>query len=97
MACLSEKGKMLIFALDELRMLGNGGRGVILMGLDDKESLLAAQPISEKSFSVSGKGRGGKQQEHKFTHAEIANHAGTRARKGRKVNVKFKPEKLVGN
>ena len=96
-ACLSEKGKMLIFSRNELRMLGNGGRGVILMGLDDKESLLAALPISEKGVFVSGKGRGGKQQEHKLTQAEIAHHAGTRARKGRKVSVKFKPEKLTGN
>ncbi|RJX32810.1 MAG: DNA topoisomerase IV subunit A [Oxalobacter sp.] len=93
-ACLTEKGKMLIFGLDELRMLSNGGRGVILMGLDEQETLMAAQAISRKGVVVSGKGRTGKEQEHKLSHAEIASHAGARARKGRKVGVKFTPEAL---
>ncbi len=93
-ACLSQKGKMLIFSLDELRMLSNGGRGVTLMGLDDKEPLLAALPISKKGVIVSGTGRGGKAQEHQLSASEISTHAGARARKGRKVNVKFVPETL---
>ena len=93
-ACLSENGKVLVFALDELRMLSNGGRGVILMGLDDKEQLLAAQPISEKGMIASGKGRGGKEQETKLSAAAIAAYAGKRARKGKKLDIKYKAETL---
>ncbi len=93
-ACLSQKGKMLIFGLDEIRMLSNGGRGVILMGLDDKEKLLAAQPISEKGMVASGTGRGGKEQELRLPVSMLVAHAGKRARKGRKLDVKFKAETL---
>ena len=45
-ACLSEKGRVLVFGIDEMKVLTNGGRGVTLMELEPKESLLAAQPIS---------------------------------------------------
>jgi len=95
-ACLSQNGKLLIFALGEIRMLANGGRGVILMGLDDKEALLAAQPISIKGVLASGKGRGGKEQEFRLPVAALAAHTGKRARKGRKLDVKFKADTLNG-
>ena len=91
-ACLSQKGKLLIFALEDLRMLSNGGRGVILMGLDEKETLLAAQPVSEKGMIACGKGRSGKEQEVKLTASALATYAGKRARKGRKLDVRFKAE-----
>ncbi|RZA36007.1 MAG: DNA topoisomerase IV subunit A, partial [Lysobacteraceae bacterium] len=47
-ACLSEKGRVLVFGIDEMKVLTNGGRGVILIELDPKETLLAVQPINQK-------------------------------------------------
>jgi topoisomerase-4 subunit A len=38
-ACLSEKGRVLVFGIDEMKVLANGGRGVTLMELEDKEKL----------------------------------------------------------
>ena len=93
-ACLSQKGRLLIFGIDEIRMLSNGGRGVILMGLDDKEKLQAVQAISEKGMIVSGKGRGGKEQEQRLPLPMLVAHAGKRARKGKKLDVRFKVEIL---
>ena len=94
-ACLSQKGKLLIFTLDDLRMLSNGGRGVILMGLDDKETLLAAQPISEKGMIAFGKGRGSKEQESRLAGVALSAYAGKRARKGRKLDVRFKVDRIA--
>ncbi len=94
-ACLSQKGKLLIFSLNDIRTLSNGGRGVILMGLDDKETMLATQPISEKGMTVSGKGRGGKEQEVRLSVSALVNYTGKRARKGRKLDVKFRAETLI--
>src|SRR5690606_23225543 len=48
LACLSEKGRLLVFGLDEVKQLSGGGRGVILMELEKNEKLLAAQPISQR-------------------------------------------------
>jgi topoisomerase-4 subunit A len=93
-ACLSEKGRLLVFGLDELKTLSGGGRGVILMELEKNEKLLAAQPISQKGVVVSGTGRGGKPQEVSLSAAALAPHIGKRARKGKALEAKIKPVAL---
>ena len=42
-AVVSANARVLVFGLDEMKTLTNGGRGVILMELDDKEVLVAAR------------------------------------------------------
>ena len=93
-ACLSEKGRLLVFGLDELKSMSGGGRGMILMALEDKETLLAAQPISQRGVKVEGFGRGGKTQEVQLSAAGLAPHIGKRARKGRGLESKLKPASL---
>lgn len=93
-ACLSQNGRLLLFAADEIRTLSNGGRGVILMGLDDGEKMLATQPTSEKGIAASGTGRGGKPQELRLAGAKLAAYAGKRARKGKRLDVKYKATAL---
>ncbi len=94
-ACLSEKGRLLVFGLDEIKTLSGGGRGVILMDLENKEKLLAAQPISQKGVIVSGTGRGGKAQEVALSASGLAVHIGKRARKGKALESKIKPSELT--
>lgn len=94
-ACLSEKGRLLIFGLDEIKMLPGGGRGMILMELDSNEKLLAAQPISQKGVVVSGTGRTGKAQEVALSGAGLTAHIGKRARKGKSLESRIKPSTLT--
>ena len=56
----SVKTRLLVFAADEIKKLSGGGRGVILMGLDVGEKLVAAQPCGAAGVVVEGQGRGGK-------------------------------------
>jgi topoisomerase-4 subunit A len=93
-ACLSEKGRMLVFGIDEIKALSGGGRGVILMELDQGEKLVAAQPISQRGVVVSGAGRGGKATELSLSGAALQVHFGKRARKGRLLEGKVKPSGL---
>nr|WP_217344490.1 DNA topoisomerase IV subunit A [Noviherbaspirillum sp. L7-7A]MBV0878643.1 DNA topoisomerase IV subunit A [Noviherbaspirillum sp. L7-7A] len=93
-ACLSEKGRLLVFGLDEVKTL-SGGRGVILMELEPKEKLLAAQPISQRGVIVTGIGRGGKAQELALSASGLAPHIGKRARKGKPLESKIKAAGLV--
>jgi len=93
-ACLSEKGKLLVFGLDEIKTLSGGGRGVILMELETDEKLVSALPISERGVVVSGTGRGGKPQELVLNGAALAPHFGKRARKGKVLESKIKPSEL---
>ena len=93
-ACLSEKGRLLVFGLAEIKQLSSGGRGVILMELEDKESLVSAQAISQRGVRVHGIGRGGKPQEVNLSASGLGIHIGKRARKGKALEAKIKPSGL---
>ncbi|RQO35734.1 DNA topoisomerase IV subunit A [Herminiimonas sp. KBW02] len=93
-ACLSEKGRLLVFGIDEIKTLTAGGRGVILMDLEKNEKLLAAQPISQRGVIVAGAGRGGKAQEVELSAAGLGIHIGKRARKGKALESKIKATTL---
>ena len=88
--CLSEKGRLLVFGLDELKTLTNGGRGVTLMELEAKEKLLAVQPISQKGVIVTGTWAGSKPREVELFASGLAVHFGKRARKGKALAAKVK-------
>lgn len=94
-ACLSEKGRLLVFGLAEIKQLSSGGRGVILMELEDKESLLSAQAISQRGVRVLGVGRGGKPQDVSLGASGLGIHIGKRARKGKALEAKIKATGLV--
>ena len=96
-ACLSEKGRLLVFGLNEIKQLSSGGRGVILMELEAKEKLLAAQAISQKGVKVSGIGRAAKAQEVVLSASSLAVHIGKRARKGKALESKIKAQSLTKN
>jgi topoisomerase IV subunit A len=94
-ACLSEKGRLLVFGMDELKMLSGGGRGMILMELEPKEKLIAAQPISQRGVIVTGAGRGGKATELPLSASILQPHFGKRARKGKPLESRIKASGLV--
>jgi topoisomerase-4 subunit A len=95
-ACLSEKGRLLVFGMDEMKTLTNGGRGVILMELEDKEKLLAAQPITQKGVIVSGMWAT-KPRDATLSAASLQPHFGKRARKGKPLVQKIKAQDLKPN
>ncbi|MEB0140976.1 MULTISPECIES: DNA topoisomerase IV subunit A [unclassified Undibacterium] len=93
-ACLSEKGRLLVFGLGEIKTLASGGRGVTLIDLEAEEKLLAAIPISQKGVRVSGIGRAGKAQDIALSANALAPHINKRARKGKLLEAKVKPSGL---
>jgi topoisomerase-4 subunit A len=93
-ACVSEMGRMLVFAAGEIKALSGGGRGVILMGLDAGEKLVAATPCGEAGVVVEGQGRGGKAVRVEVRGRELQAHAGHRARKGTLITPRVKPAAL---
>nr|WP_315469295.1 DNA topoisomerase IV subunit A [uncultured Undibacterium sp.] len=96
-ACLSEKGRLLVFGLTEIKQLSSGGRGVILMELEAKEKLIAATAISQKGVKVTGIGRAAKPQEVSLSASGLALHIGKRARKGKVLESKIKASHLLKN
>jgi len=94
-ACLSQKGRLLVFSLDEIKTMSGGGRGVTLIDLDDNERLLAVEPITQRGVLVRGIGRGGKDQEVLLSASTLAPHIGKRARKGKALESRVKATRLV--
>jgi topoisomerase-4 subunit A len=88
--CVSAEGKALVLALGEVKVLRNGGRGVILMGLDPKDSLRQAIVFGDAGVRILGAGRGGKAVDRVFGAAALESWAGARARKGRFLEPRVK-------
>ena len=93
-AAASENGRILVFPRPEMKTQ-SGGRGVIVMALDEGEALAAvAVPADDAVLAVEGIGRGGKAVtiELKPSQREPLRHR--RARKGVPLTPKVKPERM---
>ncbi|CAN5174920.1 DNA topoisomerase IV subunit A [soil metagenome] len=84
LACLSAAGRLLTYALDELKQQPKGGRGLTLMDLEGKDTLLSVAAFTQ-SLLVMGSGRGGKAKEELLKGVGLGAHAGKRARKGKQI------------
>jgi topoisomerase-4 subunit A len=93
-ACLSEKGRVLVFGMDEMKTLANGGRGVTLIELEPKEQLLSAVAITQKGVNVLGT-MAGKPRELPLRNSDLAVHFGKRARKGKVLTQRIKAQTLT--
>ncbi|MGB0128690.1 MAG: DNA topoisomerase IV subunit A [Rhodocyclaceae bacterium] len=89
-AAVSEKGRLLIFGREEMKVQ-SGGRGVVIMGLDEGEALVAATVTLAQSIVVEGVGRGGKAKELAVPGKELPKYRLHRARKGCLLPEKLKP------
>lgn len=94
LACLSEKGRLLVFPFEEVRERPSGGKGVKLMQLEAGERLLAAVSVDERGCIVSGVGRGGKPREALLSRRSFAEHQLPRGRKGRALSVSWKAQRI---
>jgi topoisomerase IV subunit A len=82
LACLSLSGRLLVFALDEVKLQSNGGRGLTLMDVDAKDPLLSVTTFSD-ALTVHGKSRSGKPKEETLRGNALTEYIGKRARKGK--------------
>jgi topoisomerase-4 subunit A len=90
LACLSSDGRLLNFSLVELKELSSGGKGVILIGLDDKATLLDVLPNDGIALLVQHTARGGKAQDLRLSGGNLQPFVGGRAKKGKVIDAKLK-------
>lgn len=93
-ACASAGGRILTFEIGELKAMEKGGRGLMLMDLDAKDSLAGAAAYS-RSISILGVGRGGKDRAETLEIRSLNNAKGSRARKGKAADFGFKPTHVL--
>jgi topoisomerase-4 subunit A len=88
---VSGEGRMLVFDAAELRAVARG-RGVIVMGLEEGETLVAVAVTAKGEVTLTGIApRSGKEKEIVIAGAKFAHHVGHRARMGRVLPEKLKP------
>jgi topoisomerase-4 subunit A len=93
-ACASAAGRILTFDIGELKAMEKGGRGLMLMDLDAKDSLAGAAAYT-RSISILGVGRGGKDRAEALEIRSLNNAKGSRARKGKAADFGFKPTHVL--
>jgi topoisomerase-4 subunit A len=91
---LGSNGKLLLFPISEMKKLA-AGKGVIILGLNEGETLIATAVLPEGySLQIKGTGRGSKSSQLVLKWEALQPFVSHRARKGMLAPVKFKPEKL---
>ncbi len=93
-ACASVGGRILTFEIAELNTMSNGGRGLKLLDLEDKDSLAGACAYT-RSVKIEGIGRGGKARDETLEIRSLNNARAARARKGKAADLGFKPTTIT--
>jgi len=89
LAMLTKKERLLVIALDEVRVLAAGGRGTTLMGLDDGDAIAQWTTLGPAGLMLDGIYRN-RETQRVLAGAELEAYLGKRARKGKALALKFK-------
>ena len=94
LAAISLTGRLLLFALAEMKVMAKG-RGLMIIDLADKDELAAVAICDGTGITVDGSGRGGKSMQWRLSVKDVPTYRGNRARKGHLIPVKLRPLKLT--
>ncbi len=92
--CASVGGRILTFEIGELKQMAHGGRGLMLIDLDAKDSLAGVAAYT-RSVRIAGLGRGGKEREEQLEIRSLNNARALRGRKGKAADLGFKPAAVL--
>jgi topoisomerase IV subunit A len=93
-ACASTGGRILTFEIGELKSMEKGGRGLMLIDLDAKDTLAGAAAYT-RSIRIDGIGRGGKERDETLEIRSLNNARAARGRKGKAADLGFKPNAIM--
>ena len=93
-ACASVGGRILTFEISQLKTMATGGRGLMLIDLEDKDRLAGACAYT-RSVKIEGLGRGGKARDETLEIRSLNNARALRGRKGKVADLGFKPATIT--
>jgi topoisomerase-4 subunit A len=93
-ACASTGGRILTFEITELKTMEKGGRGLMLIDLEAKDTLAGAAAYT-RSIRIAGIGRGGKERDETLEIRSLNNARAARGRKGKAADLGFKPNAIA--
>jgi topoisomerase-4 subunit A len=80
----------LTFEIAELKAMASGGRGLMLIDLEAKDTLAGAAAYT-RSVRIEGLGRAGKERDEVLEIRSLNNAKAVRGRKGKAADLGFKP------
>ncbi len=86
----SRSGRLLAFSLLEMKYLASGGRGLIVMGLDEGDVLASLIVTRKTKLLIRTQMPSGREQLLKLSESDLQSHFGKRARMGRMLPLKAK-------
>ena len=92
--CASTGGRILTFEISELKLMEKGGRGLMLIDLEPKDTLAGAAAYT-RSVKIEGIGRGGKERDETLEIRSLNNARAARGRKGKAADLGFKPNRIT--
>ena len=92
--CASTGGRILTFEIGELKQMDKGGRGLMLLDLEPKDTLAGAVAYI-RSVKIEGLGRGGKERDETLEIRSLNNARALRGRKGKAADLGFKPNRIT--
>ena len=93
-ACASAGSRILTFEINDLKAMTNGGRGLMLIDLEAKDTLAGAAAYT-RSINIKGIGRGGKPRDETLEIRSLNNARAARGRKGKAADLGFKPTDVI--
>jgi len=93
-ACASTGGRILTFDITELKAMSKGGRGLMLIDLEAKDTLAGAAAYT-RSVRIDGIGRGAKERDETLEIRSLNNARAARGRKGKAADLGFKPNAVT--
>ncbi|MDP2075003.1 DNA topoisomerase IV subunit A [Hydrogenophaga sp.] len=92
--CASTGGRILTFEIGELKLMEKGGRGLMLIDLEPKDTLAGVAAYT-RSVKIEGIGRGGKERDETLEIRSLNNARAARGRKGKAADLGFKPNRVT--
>ncbi|KQM68824.1 DNA topoisomerase IV subunit A [Xylophilus sp. Leaf220] len=92
--CASTGGRILTFEIGELKLMEKGGRGLMLIDLEPKDTLAGAAAYT-RSVRIEGIGRGAKERDETLEIRSLNNARALRGRKGKAADLGFKPNAVT--
>ncbi len=86
----SRAGRLLTFPLAEMKRLTGGGKGLIVMGLEEGDALVSLIVTVRSKLTVVALSSTGREQVMRLSEADLQSHFGKRARMGKMLPLKMK-------
>lgn len=92
---VTRSGRLLAFPVAELKRLAGGGKGLIIMGMEENDELASVIVTIKSKMTVIAQSATGREQVIRLSESDLQAHFARRARMGKQLQIKAKSAVLL--